>query len=233
MRKKKIILIIVFSMMITLVGMVFNSFSLVAQDESLTFESYDNLIQEGILGDDVSYEEWVEFMSYKPLEDDPADDSFGLMAAWTMREGDMIITNGTSSKGIAGHAAIAVSSKNILHIAGPGKKVEVISLTTFKNRYLKNSSSWIKVYRHPSENMAWKASQWAIKNYKDKDYEYKITGNKKVKDPTYCSKIVWQAYYNSGAKSKLNINASGVVAPYLLPDYFNKENFKLVQTLKK
>lgn len=41
-----------------------------------------------------------------------------LRASFTPKKGDVIITNGTSSAGILGHAGIATSSRYVFHIVG-------------------------------------------------------------------------------------------------------------------
>lgn len=198
-------------------------------DTNLSFEEYKGYQDEGILGDDVTYEEWVELVNAsKELENLIEDssqfeevyssDSIETFSSFTMRRGDVVITNGTSSAGIAGHSGIATNSSNILHIAGKGHSPVKISLSNWHKKYTnKSKSSWTKVYRHKSTSKANAAAKWTENTYLNSNAEYKITGNLASTSVTYCSKLVWQGYYYGPSTKEANGPTIGYRLPYDLP----------------
>ncbi|MBH0333661.1 hypothetical protein ABH14_28690 [Brevibacillus brevis] len=126
----------------------------------------------------------------KPLADDP-----GVYYPDThtkAKPGDMLVSNATSSKGLTGHAAIVTDNLTVVHIGGVGQHPEEISLSKFFKRY----DNSVKVIRYTSSRDAKKAGEWArtyAEEYSDADYDLavKLSGFTR----TYCSKLVWQAYY--------------------------------------
>lgn len=143
------------------------------------------------------------------------------------KNGDVIITNGTSSAGILGYAGIATSSRYVFHIAGPGYHPVYISFSSWHNNYTnKNSSSWTKVYRHNSSKVANAAANWAVNTYSGSNAKYKITGNLASTDVTYCSKLVWQAYYYGPSSHQANGPTIGYRLPYDLPDTIHSLTYK-------
>ena len=84
--------------------------------------------------------------------------------------------------------------------------------------YLQYDEGWNKVYRHSDSSIAEDAAQWAEDTYKDSDAEYVITMDLESTDETYCSKLVWQAYYYGHTPSAANGPTWGVRLPYSLPD---------------
>ena len=53
---------------------------------------------------------------------------------------------------------------------------------------------------------------------------YGIDSHRYQKSPSYCSKIVWQAYYYGSGDAKVVIPGSGIISPYALPNVtFYKE----------
>lgn len=137
-----------------------------------------------------------------------------------MAAGDILMTNGTSSFGLTGHAAIANSSSNIIHIEGIGKKASVITKTKFINKYKDGGKNWIRVYRHKTTSNGRKAANWAYSKYiSNQNHVYKITTNRATTSETYCSKIVWQAYYyGAGSSSVASTSLTGLITPYGLDD---------------
>ncbi|MFI8716184.1 YiiX/YebB-like N1pC/P60 family cysteine hydrolase [Brevibacillus brevis] len=126
----------------------------------------------------------------KPLEDDPGVYYPGTHTK--AKPGDMLVSNTTSSKGLTGHAAIVTDNLSVVHIGGYGENPEEISLSKFFKRY--NNS--VKVIRYTSSRDAKKAGEWArtyAAEYSDAKYDLAV----KLRGftHTYCSKIVWQAYY--------------------------------------
>lgn len=129
-------------------------FSKKANDQSvdLSKESYNQMINEGDLPKEVSYEEWLaindESLFEKLDEEIPmpniilTPDSTGYFSksmltarGFSLQKGDILVTNGTSSYGLTGHAGIAINSSQILHIQGPGKLPSVISALTWAKKY--------------------------------------------------------------------------------------------------
>ncbi len=162
-------------------------------------------------------------------------DVFGDMDATATRgpalkKGDILVSNGTSSFGLTGHAGIAISSSQVLHIPGKNSNPLVISTKQWQDRYgivrgqKEGNNTHTKVYRVGSTANAGKAAEWAESNYKGKKYGYGVTTNLLSKDPTYCSKIVWQAYNSIGA---VTTPSSKIATPYGLPKYFkSNQNLK-------
>ena len=105
--------------------------SVFAKDNSevdSSYLKYEQYINDGILGDDVSFEEWKILVesSYRLEEELSNSINFQevyssrnvmLRSSFSPKKGDVIITNGTSSAGILGHAGIATSSGYVFHIA--------------------------------------------------------------------------------------------------------------------
>lgn len=205
-------------------------------EPDLSYEVYEELINQGILGEDVSYEVWVSANTAPTTGGafSTSDEHPSTLATYTLKTGDILISNGTSSFGITGHAAIAISSTEILHIAGFGDNPEVVSLSSWIKRYGagKGGNSNTEVWRIASTYDANQAASWASTTYKGKKYSYNITGNLQGVDPTYCSKIVWQAYNNGPYSSQVFNPAGMIVAPYHLPNYFySTADIKKVATI--
>lgn len=207
-----------------------------------SYYEYLQLVEEGILGEDISFEYWCEIVDlqsrlenlleqsndyhivteYSGVESSStttphAEATPTALITWVLsgiRAGDIFITNATSSSGILGHAGIAVSPYVILHIAGPGQHPKLILTTTWFTQY---ENGWTKVYRHSNSTTASQAAQWAYDTYAYSNAEYQITMNLASTDVTYCSKLVWQAYYYGPNSPCANGPTVGVRLPYQLP----------------
>jgi uncharacterized protein YycO len=133
--------------------------------------------------------------------------------ALTYRAGDIIVTNSTSSSGIVGHSGIFINSNTILHTSGWKSEPYplTISLSKWNDRYEKS-----KVIRPDSATKGQKAADAAIKYFKGKTINYKITPNPRDINPnTYCSELVWYAYYKAGYSIKKPlIDQTGIYAWY-------------------
>lgn len=86
------------------------------------------------------------------------------------------------------------------------------------------------------------AARWADRNYysstgsatRNIKPKYKITHKLYSKNPTYCSKIVFQAYWYGTGSAPVMKEANGFVAPYALIGFFNNAyKPKLERTFKK
>lgn len=191
------------------------------------YNEYVQLVEQGVLAEDITFEYWKQLKetSYALEEALEASNEFTLVydstdtrstySAYTLTKGDVFITSGTSSAGILGHAGIAISSSYILHIAGPGHHPATISLSKWNSTY--TTEGWTKVYRHTDSDVADDAGQWASDTYKGTSAEYVISMDLASTDETYCSKLVWQAYYYGPDEACANGPTWGVRLPYDLP----------------
>ena len=122
----------------------------------MTIEAYEKFIEEWELSEnEISYQDWKLAIEqsekdYKIMENDTLP---LVKAAYAMQAGDIFVTNSSSS------ARIAISSTQILHIAGPGKNPTLLSLSNWKTTYGK-SGTWTKVYRHNTSSVRTNAATW-------------------------------------------------------------------------
>lgn len=110
------------------------------------------------------------------------------------KKGDILVTNTDAVKGIVGHAGIVINEKSFASIPGFRQHPQLDSILNWF-RYNANT----KVIRINQKEAADLAGEWA------RDYvkahptaRYSITMSIQSLDPTYCSKIVWQAYAKTG-----------------------------------
>lgn len=197
-------------------------------------KQYEELQKQGALGTDITYEIWLDAIT--PTEEPKSElveqlkesGQIGLAQTMTpgyvMKRGDIFVTTSTNAPGLYGHAAIAVSGTYILNIRGPGYTTELLTLSQWKSSYNK-SGSYTWIYRPNDATVASEAGLWAYNNYYNPTGgatqtikpEYSITLNTFSTDPTYCSKIVYQAYHAAAEKLGKNFvyNYWGqIVKPY-------------------
>ncbi|WP_260490481.1 hypothetical protein [Listeria innocua] len=173
---------------------------------------YKQVYQEGLKDDvydaSMSYEEWIKLNNYgqPPVVDENWEEVpqnpivRGVYKGYTVKKGDILITNGTSSSGLLGHAAIANGNEYILDIPGKGKTTRQLTTREWMDNYDKHG--WIKVYRLKDSSVANAAAVWADKNYystkgtskQDIFSKYGLTGSRYAKNPTYCSKIFYKLF---------------------------------------
>jgi len=103
---------------------------------------YDDGIVEGVLESNFSYNEWIKANCYgqppvldSEIYEEVEIDTRAYVGGFNIIHGDILITNGTSSAGIIGHAGIADDALTILDIPGPGKTTRVVP-----------HADWIKEY---------------------------------------------------------------------------------------
>ena len=175
----------------------------VNQEQSFTQEDYDKGRSEGWIGEDVSLEDMQRMCEGSEKLDEKLDEdpNFIQVYSTSYKAGDIIITNATTMP--FGHAGIFVGKNSILSIDGPGKHPSVKTVSQFRNVYDDTKSGkWTKVYRCTISGYGSKASTWAMNNYHGSNAYYLITNNLASKNPTYCSKIVYQSYrYGVGKKA--------------------------------
>lgn len=166
----------------------------------------------------------------------PTGDSLSTYAGsggYIAQAGDVLYTPSTQCKddsdickGISGHVGIVNPSKgSVTHTAGKGKKPEVISLSQWFSNYPKTV-----VVRHNNTTTASKAANWAINYYgiggAGSNKSYKVTVDSDLTktlslSTTYCSLLVWQAYYFGGGQH-LSLNIP--VVPVLFVNYASQHN---------
>ncbi|MFW7433816.1 hypothetical protein [Vagococcus carniphilus] len=153
--------------------------------------------------------------------------------------GDILITNGTSSYGFLGHAAIYVGDNGfhhgkdyVLDIPGPGKPVRLTSFSSWKNQYMNKKGDYVSIYRpdfkkgYYNERAGYNAnSLYSPVDGTYKNVKYGITLDPLNKEKIYCTLIIYQAYfystYGGFTSNFLLANDSEIILPYFLPTYFN------------
>ncbi|CAD7360842.1 MULTISPECIES: YiiX/YebB-like N1pC/P60 family cysteine hydrolase [Staphylococcus] len=220
--------IILFLTLIFTTSFVLLYFSESTYANEIEGDNYQSLQQDGILDNTVSEDQWNQFLQEsesgkQSLENDSEIVSYS--SGFRLKAGDVLISNATSSKGLTGHAAIAISSNQVLHIHSAGHHPAVHSFSWFKKRY-SGKGQWLKIYRSKNSKAGPKAAAWAKKNYVGKKYNYGINTKLSSKNPTYCSKIVYQAYKYGASKKSIYDPGSHIIAPYALPNISSK-SYKL------
>ncbi|KAA0690438.1 YiiX/YebB-like N1pC/P60 family cysteine hydrolase [Enterococcus faecium] len=184
------------------------------------YEEYKAL---GVLEEDVTFELFTQLATSEPPTDPVAPEFRN--ARTKMYYGDILITNDTSFWGVTGHAGIylgSVGKNQILSIEGSGRPPKTMSVLDWESAYGKKGT-WTKIYRVAEQYQPRLAARWALDNYDGKNYKYGITTNIFGMDPTYCSKIVWQAYWYASAAVQVGGMYQPLIAlPYDLPDYFDE-----------
>jgi uncharacterized protein YycO len=227
-------LVIVFSMSIT-----------VSAASKSEYETYTDLVQRNILGEDITFEDWQELKwTASELEasfentDDLTKVYSGLKSqvpdveTYSMEPGDVLVTSGVMYLGVngaLGHCGIAISSEEIVHIQPDG--IKTVSLDDWLKTY--NEIGWTKIYRHSDPHVAQAAAKWTETTYKDNadSVEYVITTDLASTNQSYCSKLVWQAYYFGPDTPCANGELLGVKLPYAL--HTTIQNLTLVKIYEK
>lgn len=211
-----------------------------ASEPVISIDQFKEFQNEGIIGEDVSYETFLFAVNesneaYEMLDRSDRfhqiyNYSVQSLSAGQLKAGDILITNAVNSLGIIGHAAIVIGYDLIMDIPGPGNMIRTMSSENFKSCFQKG---WIKIYRPVFWDEGNAAAVWARNNYLNKKPVYKITMNINSTTETYCSKIVFQAYKFGVGRKAFNeypqFNGSTVdmvcdydnnfmiIAPYHLP----------------
>lgn len=194
---------------------------------------YDEGINAGVLQSDIKYDEWIKANCYgqPPIADNEKFEEFEIknkaaLSLIDFQAGDILITNGTSSFEISGHAAIATSNRTILDITGPGETTRQPAPQDWINQYI--NEGWVKVYRMKDSRLAASAARWADTHYystvggSQNIYPtYDITLDLYSTDSTYCSKIVFQACWYGTGSSPVMRPMTSFVEPYALINCFN------------
>lgn len=153
----------------------------------------------------------------------------------TVKKGDILIS-GRGIGGLVGHAAIMTTDYWVLEMRG-GKGwqngIPSNNRQLSKHAYFDDhASDWTTVYRNKNGAAAKEAAVWADHTYynpkggstKTKHITYKVTPDVWLTNPSYCSKLVVQAYYfGTGKKNVINTNlmrVGRIIVPSTIPSYF-------------
>ncbi|MBU5317541.1 hypothetical protein KQI30_14895 [Clostridium bornimense] len=211
------------------------------KEQNVEYEQcYEDGIKEGVLPEGKDYIEWLKENCYgqgpkeELFEEVPITNSLmrSTVNGFTLKRGDILITNGTSSAGILGHAAICNGDNVVLDMAGAGLSSRQKSQSWWINHYKNNGSNrWVKVYRMKDYNLAKQAARWADRNYYSTTGSstqnifptYSLSGSLYSKNPSYCSKLVFQAYYFGTGSTPVMTEPPSfrTIHPYDLINYFN------------
>ena len=157
-----------------------------------------------------------------------------IVGGFTLKAGDIFITNSTedgSSGFYLGHAGIANGDGHILDMPG-GKNSSDNNRQSTMSDWINQYSvpgKWIKVYRLRDSNLASQVAKYADTHYyssngsatKNIHIDYGLNPHLYETSPSYCSKLVYDAYYfGSGSIDVMIPSPSVYVLPFGLIDTF-------------
>lgn len=214
-------------------------------------EEFMPVYQEGIDHDvfenSLSYGEWIKLNNYgqAPSGAEKQQPKFstkvvlhGGGGGYDIRAGDILITNSTSSAGILGHAAIANGDYHILDMPGGSAGNRQLTTSKWVDKYSDNGK-WIKVYRLDNQTLARQVASYADTHYysttgsstQNVFLDYGLTPHLYSFNPTYCSKLVFDAYYYGSGSKPVMKAPSGYVLPYgLISEFTSAYKQTLVHT---
>ncbi|MFJ5964022.1 YiiX/YebB-like N1pC/P60 family cysteine hydrolase [Bacillus sp. NPDC093026] len=135
------------------------------------------------------------------------------------KKGDILVTSTGALNGLIGHAGIVINEKNYVSIPG-FKQHPIIDSIQSWFRHSANT----KVIRINQKDKADLAGDWAHDYVKtNPKARYSITMSIQSLNPTYCSKIVWQAYAKTG--DAVGHATFTIKAPY---GFLKKRSYKTV-----
>lgn len=207
--------------------------------------SYEEYKQD--LSSATTYEEWLKLNNYGVMPDTKQpvlqnknpmmrseQDNINAFCRDT-RAGDILIVGGDFPTGVIGHAAILNADGYVLEMPGGngwqnGIKDNNRQLT--KRQWITNNiKKWTSVYRIKDINLARQIARFVDTHYysttgsatKNIHLDYLLDWRIKLKNPNYCSKLVWQAYYyGSGSLPVMKeVSSSAYIVPTALPNAFD------------
>ena len=211
------------------------------EENDASTTSYEQMKKEGKLDPDTTKEQYSELQTQlqqdkieekKEVSSDEFQNDTSTRAKFKLKPGDILVTNasGSNNNGLTGHAAIAKNSKSVVEMPGYGKHIRTIKFSKFRHNHKTGKGKYIKVYRVSSKKGK-KAAKWAAKQSKNKKLKYSLGMNILNKHYSYCSKLVWQAYYYGAGKNTVRSKRSQQwVTPYKLAH--NIKGAKKVKTYK-
>ena len=152
------------------------------------------------------------------------------------RTGDILVVGGDFPTGVIGHAAILNADGYVLEMPGgdgwrhglPDNNRQLPKRQWITN----NITKWTSVYRIKNTSLARQVARFADTHYyctyggatKNIHLDYCIDWRIRLKNPNYCSKLVWQAYYyGSGSLPVMReVSSTALIAPTALPNSFDR-----------
>lgn len=147
-----------------------------------------------------------------------------------MRIGDILYSTKTlgSSSQIVGHTGIVNSNFKVVHVTLPVNGGTVDNMTGYMNRH--GAGETIKVYR-PTNGMGVSAAKWATWNFQYvKEYSIDPFSKLGTLSPNYCSKFVWQAFYNGEGIDLMNVNNTPDLRGFVTPSMVINSPFVIYMT---
>lgn len=191
----------------------------------------------------INYEEWLVINNFGVFSDSQesmlqrkiskrstADNKRAFVK--TVKQGDILICSGGGSFGIIGHAAIMTTDYWVLEMPGLKNNLNDNNRQIPKDKWFdEHASDWTTVYRCPDNSIARQAAKWADTHYynpsggskKTIHIQYAITADVWKINPSYCSKLVIQAYYYGTGSAKVitDLSVAGkAIFPATIPSYF-------------
>lgn len=157
-----------------------------------------------------------------------------IASSFAHRVGDILVTKatqcggGVKCLGITGHSGIILSNGLVLHIQGPGYTPKQITIDAWYSKYTST-----KIVRDDNVTTASNAANWAYNHFVNgagKSVPYDVATTLTSLDKTYCSKLVWSAYYHGANKSIVG-QGPGFIAPYDFVNYTSFNGQKVVRTV--
>lgn len=210
-------------------------------DESDLVEAYDYYVTVGEL-EGISFDEWKAALieGLNTPTDLPKPINYNLRDS-PLHAGDFIIVPGESSAGgLVGHNGLVIGPDRILHSPGnqsAGNATVTTNIKSFMNKYGFGNSRVYRPKRLPGGSVNMMAGWYALTTTFNSTgntevsniyIDYSIPSgsmNLKAASPTYCSKLVYQAYaYGTGGSPIVPQppKKSGIIPPKSLPSYFSQ-----------
>ncbi|NKQ19806.1 hypothetical protein [Brevibacillus laterosporus] len=145
----------------------------------------------------------------------------------SMKVGDVLYSSKTlgGSTQIVGHVGIIGPDFLVYHVTpATGTKGGGVAdtITNYMSRHGKGET--IEVYQYRSSSSA-NAAKWAKNNY-SRVTEYKISIAKlSQKNPNYCSKFLWQAFYYGAGEDIVGYDLSDTQVTTIHPWHFTTDEF--------
>ncbi|MDC0706785.1 hypothetical protein SAMN04487776_1614 [Priestia megaterium] len=129
----------------------------------------------------------------------------------TPKAGDIIITSKRTTSHYTGHAMIVTDKLKVAEIAGPNKHPRELTFAEYKKAY-PTVKSVVRIQNTKIATKAGAAARQYVADYKTATYSVTSHTDLRYKKVTYCSKMVWQAYWAAGVDLRQHVdNRTGAV----------------------
>lgn len=203
-------------------------------DSSITYELWLKLNKYGVMADTKEPVLQLKTPAESNIRLGTAQDNIDKFCRDT-QAGDILVVGGDFPTGVLGHAAILNADGYVLEIPGGSNWAHGIP---DNNRQLpkrqwitEHIKEWTSVYRIKDTNLARQIAKFVDTHYysttgsatKDIHLDYLLDWRIKLKNPNYCSKLVWQAYYyGSGSLPVMKeVSSTAYIVPTALPNAFD------------